>query len=133
MKQQNNIKVSFDFDSTLAKKDIQEYTKSLIDNGIEVHIVTDRFDDTTRCSYTNDYLYKVADELCIDRKNIHFMNMTDKYKFFLQNSDFIWHLDDDDIAMEFINFETTVICVYNNIMVDWKQICNDILKKYTES
>ena len=122
------IKVSFDFDSTLSKPNIQEYAKSLIEKGIEVHIVTDRFEDTTRCAYTNEYLFNVVNKLGINKNNIHFLNMTDKYKFFLNNPDFIWHLDDDDIAMEFINDETNVICVHNNKIVDCAKICNNLLK-----
>ncbi len=129
MNSQNNpLKVSFDFDSTLSKKHIQEYAKSLIENGLEVHIVTDRFEDTTRCAYNNEYLFKVVNKLGIDKKNVHFLNMRDKYKFFLDNTDFIWHLDDDDIAMEFINDETDVVCIFNNKTVDWKEICDFIIK-----
>ena len=73
------IKVSFDFDSTLSKPNIQEYAKSLIEKGIEVHIVTDRFEDTTRCAYTNEYLFNVVNKLGINKNNIHFshLNATD--------------------------------------------------------
>lgn len=128
--QPKKLKVSFDFDSTLAKTNIQDYAKSLIEKGIEVHIVTDRFEDTTKCAYTNDYLFKVVNKLGIDRENIHFLNMTDKHKFFLDNPDFIWHLDDDDIAMDFINDETKVMCVFNDKTIEWENICNSILKMY---
>lgn len=124
----NKIKVSFDFDSTLATKHIQEYAKFLISNDIEIHIVTDRFEDTTRCAYTNDYLFSVVDELGIDRKNVHFRNMKDKCLFFLDNTDFMWHLDDDYIAVDFINAETNVLAILNDKSVDWKQLCNEILK-----
>ena len=39
------MKVSFDFDGTLSRKDVQEYAKSLVNSGLEVWIVTSRFDD----------------------------------------------------------------------------------------
>jgi len=128
MKMNKKLKVSFDFDSTLSKIEIQEYALSLIENGIEVHIVTDRFEETSNCAYSNDYLFDVAKKLGICKDNIHFMNMTDKYKFFIKKTDFIWHLDDDDIAMEFINDETDVMCIHNDITIDWKEICNKVLK-----
>ena len=128
--QPKNLKVSFDFDSTLSKPNIQDYAKSLIEKGIEVHIVTDRFEDTTKCAYTNDYLFEVVKKLGIDEKNIHFLNMIDKYKFFLDNPDFIWHLDDDDISIELITDETKIMCVFNDKSVEWEDICNSILKLY---
>jgi len=128
--QPKNLKVSFDFDSTLSKNNIQDYAKSLIEKGIEVHIVTDRFEDTTKCAYTNDYLFEVVKKLGIDKKNIHFLNMVDKYKFFLDNPDFIWHLDDDDISIELITDETKIMCVFNDKSVEWEDICNSILKLY---
>jgi len=130
MNKHKNKKVSFDFDSTLSKTNIQDYAKLLIEKGIEVHIVTDRFENTTKCAYTNDYLFEVVEKLGINKNNIHFLNMTDKHKFFLDNSDFIWHLDDDDIAMSFINAETNVICILNDKMIDWKVNCNNLLQKY---
>ena len=37
------ITVSFDFDDTLSKKSVQNYAKSLIDNGVNVLIVTARY------------------------------------------------------------------------------------------
>ena len=39
------MKVSFDFDSTLSRKDVQSFAKELVDRGLEVWIVTSRFDD----------------------------------------------------------------------------------------
>jgi len=128
--QTKKLKVSFDFDSTLSKTDIQEYAKSLIEKGIEVHIVTDRFEDTTKCAYNNKYLFEVVNKLGIDKNNIHFLNMKDKYKFFLDNPEFIWHLDDDDDAMEFINDETKVMCIFNDKTINRKDICESLLKLY---
>ena len=41
------MKVGFDFDSTLSRKDVQEFAKELVNDGHEVWIVTSRFDDET--------------------------------------------------------------------------------------
>jgi len=43
-------KVSFDFDSTLSRKDVQDFAKKLVSEGYEVWIVTSRFDDETGMS-----------------------------------------------------------------------------------
>ena len=58
------MKVSFDFDSTLSRKDVQKFAKELIDKGIDVHIVTSRssFKQLDEEGY-NDDLYEVADNL----------------------------------------------------------------------
>jgi len=37
------MKVSFDFDGTLSKKDVQKFAKELVEEGHEVWIVTSRF------------------------------------------------------------------------------------------
>ena len=39
------MKVSFDFDGTLSRKDVQKLAKELVSEGHEVWIVTSRFSD----------------------------------------------------------------------------------------
>ncbi len=138
-------KVSFDFDQTLDRKEIQSYAKYLVDNGFEVHIVTARYDSIDK--YTEDfcnrynikrlkkdhnYLFEVADKLGISRDNIHFMNMNMKYGFF-KNENFIWHLDDDADELNTINKNTDTIAV-NSLLKesDWKSKCNKLLDEKTD-
>lgn len=58
------IKVSFDFDSTLDKPYVQDYAQSLINRGIDVYVITSRYDELHKHRYlhnpTNEDLYKVA-------------------------------------------------------------------------
>ena len=49
------MKVSFDFDSTLSKESVRKYAANLIAIGIEVHIVTSRYE--FYYSNNNDYHY----------------------------------------------------------------------------
>jgi len=119
-------KISFDFDSVLDNKHIQEFVKELVKD-FDVHIVTSRpeipkFKDT----WNNDDLYEVSDNLGIDRDNIHFTEYDDKFKFFLNHPDFTFHLDDDLIEIEFINDYSDVI----GILFDdgWKENCLKYLK-----
>jgi pyruvate-formate lyase-activating enzyme len=99
------MKVSFDFDGTLSRKDIQEFTKFLVKEGHEVWIVTSRFDDKTATERAwwwikdqNESLFKVAKECAINKNNIVFTCSETKIKF-LEGRGFDFHLDDDDIEL----------------------------------
>ena len=66
------MKLSFDFDGTLSRKDVQKFAKRLVDEGHEVWIVTSRFDDAEGMAQNwnwiptqNQKLFKVAEELGI--------------------------------------------------------------------
>lgn len=73
-----SINISFDFDSTLSRIDVQEFIKFGLYNLLikcDIHIVTSRFKDIN-CyadkSINHEYLFKVVDELKILNENIHF-------------------------------------------------------------
>ena len=139
-------KVSFDFDGTLGhQKEIQEYCKQLLLNkDIEVHITTRRYgpenaklcrEDQPDCDWWRtqgtanwEEVFELADELGIERKNIHFCNMKDKLNFFIDNPEFILHLDDDHIELDIIKEYN--LCDVVGIYVkyeDWKEQCNKLL------
>ncbi len=124
------IKVSFDFDSTLDKESVQRYAAKLISEGIEVWITTSRFADKENDWATdwNDDLYKVADSLGIPRKRIRFTNMIDKYKYF-EEGDFLWHLDDDWVENRLINQYTKTKAISHIGSGNWIGECNRIIKK----
>jgi hypothetical protein len=132
------MKVSFDFDSTLSRSDVQKFAKELVNEGLEVWIVTSRFDDETGMSKNwhwikgqNQRLFDVADECGIKRENIKFTCMESK-SLFLEGKGFVFHLDDDDIELMDI-LETKDSC--RAIHVDhfeWKETCRDILNKNLE-
>ena len=131
-----HVKVSVDFDNTLDKPEVQAYIKSLVALGVEVWIVTARFDSTSK--YTNEMieswgiknlifehneLFRIAEEVGIDKEHIVFMNMTPKKNFFIDNRDFLFHLDDDFLELATIKYVNTVD-VLNN---DWKNLCNNYI------
>lgn len=125
------MKVSFDFDSTLSRKAVQKFAKELMQEGYEVHIVTSRYEDPMRyadprISETGHRdMFRVCHYLNIPRERIHFTNMKDKYNFFLTNSDFLFHLDDDIKEIETINAHTSV----RGVLCDFKSGWKDNLKK----
>jgi len=45
------MKVSFDFDGTLEFKNVQDYAKQLLDEGVEVWVVTTRWDENHKHKY----------------------------------------------------------------------------------
>lgn len=132
------IKISVDFDNTLTRPDVQEYIKSLINLGVEVWIVTARFDSTSKCSesmielwginnliFEHNRLFEVAEELGIDKNHIVFMNMSPKKNFFINNRDFLFHLDDDIIELATIKYVSTVDVLAHN----WIELCDSYIKQ----
>lgn len=128
------MKVSFDFDSTLDRKDVQDFAKDLVNRGLEVWIVTSRFDTESALKKgwwwiekNNQQLYDVAEKCGIKKENIKFTTMIDKIKF-LEGQNFIFHLDDDEIELELIE-ESGDSCV--GVWVeknDWKKKCENLIK-----
>jgi hypothetical protein len=134
-----NIFVSFDFDGTLATKHVQRYAKELVDKGLNVHVVTRRYEKASmylkndiknfgilNLEEEHKYLFDVCEEVGIKKENIHFMNMSNKELFFIENSHFIWHLDDDNTELREINSSTCVkgISVYGQ----YKHKCDKIIQ-----
>lgn len=120
------MKVSFDFDGTLSRPDVQEYAKELIEKGIEVIVTTSRYDESNKHLYlsnpTNEDLYAITDSLGIKRENIYFTNMD--YKVNYLHNDIAWHLDDDERELwEIFNSDLNVddIGVYDD---DWRWMCD---------
>jgi hypothetical protein len=127
--------VSFDFDSTLSRKDVQDYAKSLIDKGYEGWILTSRFEDCSRYNNPriskgcNDDLYRVALRVGIPKERIIFANMEDKWKVIKERKDYnpIFHLDDDYIELNGINRNTPTAGI-DVISSTYKKKCNKLLE-----
>ena len=120
------MKVSFDFDGTLSRIYVQEFAKTLIDDGLDVWICTSRLSpEKAPNNGWNDDLFKVANELGIPKSKVIFTNHEDKAEHL--TDDFIWHLDDDWIELNEINRKrkTVGVSVFGNSL--WKQKCLKIL------
>ncbi len=129
------MKVSFDFDSTLSRKDVQEFAKELVGEGHEVWIVTSRFSDEAGKEKNwhwiegqNQKLFDVAEYCGIKKENIHFTCMESK-SIFLKGKGFIFHLDDDDIElMDILESRDTCRAIHVDHF-EWKETCKNILNK----
>jgi hypothetical protein len=122
------MKVSFDFDNTLSRKDVQQYAKELINLGLDVWICTSRvcYLDTGYEHLNND-LFNVALDVGIKPENIIFTNMSSKHNKCKEHV-FLWHLDDDTIDIEFIEEGSKTIGVNVNEK-DWKDKCNKLINE----
>ena len=123
------MKVSFDFDNTLDKIYVQDYAKSLINKGIEVFIITARFNELRKSFYKtnpqNEDLFKVAEKLGIKERNIIFCNMEDKSTAII-DTDLKFHLDDCWVTIKDINTNTKIPAI-DVMQADWKEKCNELL------
>jgi hypothetical protein len=128
------MKVSFDFDGTLSRKDVQEFAKELVNDGYEVWIVTSRIATEPALAKgwhwierQNQELYDVAQECGIPRERIQFTEFVDKIEF-LKGKEFIFHLDDDIDELIAI-LESDDNCQGLNVdHFDWKNNCKSLLK-----
>jgi len=123
-------KVSFDFDNTLDFDIVQDFALSLIKDGIDVWIHSARFEESDIRPKWNDDIFKVVDKLGIPRHNIILTGMFDKY-IFLENENFIWHLDDKKLECNAITERTNTIGVHFNKYdknMEWKDKCVKLLK-----
>lgn len=127
------MKVSFDFDSTLSRRDVQEYAKSLVNNNHDVWIVTSRCATEPALAKgwwwvekQNQELYDVADSVGIPRDKIVFTEHVDKI-IYLKGKEFVFHLDDDVEELIAI-MQSGDLCKPINVEhMDWEQDCNKLL------
>jgi hypothetical protein len=117
--------VSFDFDNTLSKLDVQDFARFCMNKKLVVWIITAR-NGGLYDTYNKD-LYNVVNKLNINPNNVVFMNHVDKYRF-LEDTNFLFHLDDDFLEVELINENTNILGVYKHSSVDWEEVCFNRIK-----
>jgi len=125
-------KVSFDFDGTLEFKNVQRFAKELIEKGVEVWVVTTRWDENHKHKYplnsTLDDLWEVVDELGIPRWRVRFTCMEWKYTY-LKGTPFIWHLDDNDREMLEALENGCKVPIIDVMKSDWQDTCEELLRQ----
>jgi len=134
------MKVSFDFDGTLSRKDVQSFAKKLVDIGLEVWIVTSRCATEPALEKgwywierQNQELYDVAESCGIKRENIQFTEHVDKIVF-LKDKKFVFHLDDDMDELIYIRESGDKCAPINVGHLSWEEYCTEeIANKLSES
>lgn len=122
-------KVSFDFDGTLEFQDIQEYAKELVNRGVEVWIVTTRYEDLSNYNNFNvshTDLYKALEYTGIKKEHVHFNNMEYKYTFFKDKS-FAFHLDDNPDELRYLRYNCPDVKGVYVLKNGWKEYCEELL------
>ncbi len=90
------MRITIDWDGTLEKQSVQERIKQLIDDGIDVWILTTRYPPETNNNWfqQNQILFETAVQLGIPKEKIVFTSWVWKYNWLNENLDVILHLDD---------------------------------------
>lgn len=139
------MKVSFDFDGTLQRPDVQEYAAKLIKLGIEVWVVTTRYDSNHKHKWSkvfpeelwakitsnttgdpNAELWAVVDRLGIPRYQVRFTCMEWKYTY-LNGTKFLWHLDDNPEEFTHAKQKGCNVTMIQVESGNWKQKCEKII------
>jgi len=140
------MKVSFDFDGTLEREDVQEYAKTLIKLGVEVWVVTTRYDSNHQHKWLKAYpealwakitsitngdpnaqLWAVVDKLGIPRYHVRFTCMEYKYKY-LDGTKFIWHLDDNPEEFSQAKANNLRVPMVQVEAHNWREVCERLVK-----
>tara|TARA_R110000851_G_scaffold47424_1_gene115129 strand:- start:74965 stop:75330 length:366 start_codon:yes stop_codon:yes gene_type:complete len=117
------MKISFDFDSTLSRDDIQQIADDFIMRGHDVHITTSRHESNkwVQPNLTHNHdLFKIAEELGIPMESIHFTEMKDKVEFL---EGFDMHFDDDEFEIDLIT-RSEITCL--GILINYKNYVLDL-------
>lgn len=129
------MKVSFDFDGTLSRKDVQSFAKELVNSGHDVWIVTSRCstEEAKKKAWwwiekQNQELYDVAEECGIPKEKIVFTEHIDKIVF-LKDKDFAFHLDDDEHELILIMQSKDYCTPLHVDHFEWKESCLEVLNK----
>lgn len=122
-------RVSFDFDHTLDKLDVQHLAYNLIQLGIEVWVCTARHSNENKLvdSWGNEDLFLVTDRLGIPRDRIIFCNYEDKRPF-IEAERFEWHLDDDFMVIN--SLRDSFVPGIHVLQKGWMDKCIKILNLY---
>lgn len=115
--------ISFDFDETLDRFDVQDFAKQLKKAGHDLWIVTARVEN----DHWNRDLFEISDNLFIPRKQIIYTPNDWKYRFFRRKNGFWLHLDDDIREVDQINSNTETPAVWTDYP-DWQDRCEEILR-----
>lgn len=118
--QTRDITISFDFDDTLSKTEVQKIARGLLKDKYNVIITTSRSE-----SKDNSDLEDVAEAVGIS--SINYTNYEDKH-IHLKSSDVDVHIDNDKVELFLLQHYTNVVPVDVNSK-DWFLMLNELLDR----
>lgn len=114
------MKIAIDFDKTLTRSDVQEFVLELIEKGIDIYILTYRYDNANFYKYEGKYqpydnidLWEFVERLGLSRKVI-FTNCQPKSEYLNMTNDFVLLLDDDYRVMSDLTHNSKVLPIQVN-------------------
>ena len=130
------MKVSFDYDDTLSRVEVEEYAKRLVAEGHQVWIVTARpSEEHLKMTFKggekpdwNREVFEAAGRIGIPNERIKFMNYTDKIEF-LRGNGFTFHLDDDGYELYQIMLSGDICETIDSRMLYWRNACDNAIKR----
>lgn len=122
------MKVSFDFDDTLDREDVQHIARQILTGtDIDVWVVTARLPDKKApLDNWNEDLWFVCQNLGIPKSNVIFTSYSSKHEFFWEKH-FLFHLDDDPEELRMIEAMTDTIAI-NSLEPTWKKQILKLIK-----
>ena len=127
--------LSFDFDGTLTRPDVQNYCQIFLSCGFDIHVVTTRYDELHKHLWannpTNEDMYLITDKIGIKRENIHFMNFKYGKGAFLLDTNAIFHLDDDERELNGFHY-TQITKPISVLKSDWSEQCDKAIIDFPE-
>jgi hypothetical protein len=124
------VTITIDFDNTLTRSCVQMAVKEWIERGIDVWILTARFDELHKHMYPinpkNDEVYKIAKDVGIERHKIIFCNMLPKANY-LRGTNVLFHLDDSSVELQEI-LDSKIKTIPLSVFDDWKNKAENFLK-----
>lgn len=115
--------VSFDFDGTLSRSDVQEFARELKKAGHRVIITTNRYQDKS-----NADLKFVAKSIGIKEHLVFYCNMLGKHRFLTPALQVTVHCDDDWLDCELVELECGIPCVKMFGNPNWRQDILNLIK-----
>ena len=100
-------KIAVDFDGTLTRLDVQDFISDLMCKGVDVYVLTFRYEDEHQ-PYDNADLWEVVERLGLSRKVI-FTNGNPKSEYLNMTGDFKLLLDDDYRVMSDLTHNSKVL------------------------
>lgn len=117
------MKVAIDFENTLTKFEVFEFANDLLNEGIEVHVLTSRIGHI-KSDYNNDIL-KAARGLNIPYANVIFTS--DIRGYFHNNQDIRVYLSDNLINLQLSLNWLTCVPIFGN--KNWKRECFGLVER----
>lgn len=111
------MKVAIDFENTLTKFEVFEFANDLLNEGIEVHVLTSRIGHI-KSDYNKDIL-KMARGLNIPYANLIFTN--DKKDYFINHPIYEFCLSDNLIDLQLVDVLVKTVPIFGN--KNWKREC----------